>query len=163
MICSTNVKFDKIKIGPITSDNDVNNTGLGSFFTNYLPAFNAYPPAEDTSSGGDKVEEPSESEELSESNKQLLEREELDDGIPTLGSNTGPKPMPVPVPTAEPEKVRRSGRSNKGVPAVRLEQALIAMTLPSKIHHAFTTAISISETKTPNSYAKAMRSLQAAE
>ena len=124
-------------------------------------ASNAYLPAEDASSGGDKIEEPS------ESNKQLLEHEELDGSIPTLGSNTGPMPMRVPVPTAgpiaEPEKVRRSGHSNKGVPAVCLKQALIAITLPSKIHHAFTTAISISKTKTPNSYVEAMRSPQAAE
>ena len=105
MNCSTNVKFNKTKTGPLTSNNDVNNTGLGSSFTDYLPALNAYPSAEGASSGSDKVEEPS------ESNKQLLEHEELDDSILTLGSNTGPKPMPVPVLTVEPSQVASKSAS----------------------------------------------------
>ena len=124
-------------------------------------ASNAYPPAEDASSEGDKIEEPA------ESNKQLVEHEELDGSILTLGSNTRPMPMQVPVPTAvpiaEPEKVCCSGHSNKGVSAVCFKQALIAITLPSKIYYTFTTTISISKTKTPNSYVEPMRSPQAAE
>ena len=105
VIRSTNIQFDKSKIGPVTgvaSMTEEEETGtLGELFDDYFINAFEHATSDHASPGGEGVSEELESEEpvvggvyngAVEASK--LADEELDTGIPQLGGTTGPAALP---------------------------------------------------------------------